>query len=98
MSKTKAPPPEGYEESPEWTAEDTKRSVRGDEFFAQQLGADAAAKLLRPRGRPKSDNPKVEIKLRVDPDVLAAYRASGPGWQTRMQAALREHMPKRARS
>jgi len=33
---------------------------------------------------------KVQIALRVDADVLARYRASGAGWQTRMNALLRE--------
>ncbi len=41
-------------------------------------------------GRPKSDNPKVAVSLRLDPDVLAAFKAKGPGWQSRMNAALRE--------
>lgn len=33
---------------------------------------------------------KIPVLLRVDPDVLARFRASGPGWQTRMNAALRK--------
>ena len=43
----------------------------------------------RPAGSVKADA-KVAINLRVDPDVLAALRATGPGWQTRMDAALRD--------
>jgi len=35
---------------------------------------------------------KVSITLRVSPDVLAAFRATGRGWQTRMDEALREAM------
>src|SRR6266481_249581 len=45
-------------------------------------------KLIR-RGRPPSEHPKEAIKLRIDPDVLAYFRATGPGWQTRMNDALR---------
>lgn len=41
------------------------------------------------RGRPLKANKKKEIKLRIDPDVLAAFRASGKGWQTRMHALLK---------
>jgi uncharacterized protein (DUF4415 family) len=41
------------------------------------------------RGRPPSAAPKEAIKLRIDPDVLAYYRAQGPGWQTRINATLR---------
>ena len=45
--------------------------------------------LLRRRGRPPLANPKQEVKLRIDPDVVAAFKAGGPGWQTRMNEALR---------
>ena len=43
----------------------------------------------RPAGSVKADA-KVAINLRVDPDVLTALRATGPGWQTRVNAILRE--------
>lgn len=49
-----------------------------------------AADLLRRRGRPVSDNPKLAVKLRIDPDVVEAFKASGPGWQSRMNDALRK--------
>jgi uncharacterized protein (DUF4415 family) len=41
------------------------------------------------RGRPSGTN-KESTTIRFDRDVLDAFRASGPGWQTRMNAALRE--------
>ncbi len=41
-------------------------------------------------GRPKSANPKVAVSLRLDQEVVARFKASGPGWQTRMNIALRE--------
>jgi len=44
----------------------------------------------RPVGRPKSEAPKPKVTLRISPDVLAALRASGKGWQTRVNAVLRE--------
>ncbi|WP_203595027.1 MULTISPECIES: BrnA antitoxin family protein [Roseobacteraceae] len=40
-------------------------------------------------GRPKAANPKVAISLRLDPEVVARFKADGPGWQTRMNEALR---------
>jgi uncharacterized protein (DUF4415 family) len=46
-------------------------------------------KLVR-RGRPKSDAPKRATSLRLDPDVLDHYRATGPGWQSRINQALRK--------
>ncbi len=42
------------------------------------------------RGRSKADVTKISTILRLDPDVLAAFRASGPGWQSRINAALRK--------
>lgn len=50
------------------------------------------------RGRPKgstSAHSKQAVKLRLDPDLLAALRASGTGWQTRVNAILREAVLKR---
>jgi uncharacterized protein (DUF4415 family) len=44
---------------------------------------------LKTRGRPKSASPKEPVKLRLNADVLAALRASGEGWQTRINDALR---------
>ena len=41
------------------------------------------------RGRPPLPNPKEAVKLRLDVDVLAAYRKTGAGWQTRINADLR---------
>ncbi len=43
----------------------------------------------RQRGRPAGSD-KESTTIRFDRDVLAAFRAAGPGWQTRMNAALRE--------
>lgn len=40
------------------------------------------------RGRPKSESPKEEVKIRLDAATVAHLRASGPGWQTRVNAAL----------
>jgi uncharacterized protein (DUF4415 family) len=41
-------------------------------------------------GRPVSKNPRVSISLRLPIDVLARWRATGPGWQTRMVERLRK--------
>jgi len=47
-------------------------------------------KQLRPMGRPRIACPKVPLTMRVDVDVLLALRASGQGWQTRVNTLLRE--------
>ena len=56
-------------------------------------GAKRAAEMLRPRGRPKSDVTCVAISLRLQPDTLDAWKASGAGWQTRVAAVLAAHAP-----
>ena len=41
------------------------------------------------RGRPRVANKKQTVSIRLDPDVLAAFKAKGKGWQTNMNAILR---------
>ncbi len=70
-----------YDEIPELTDEDFARGVwhKGGEPMPHG-----------PRGRPKSENPKQPVNVRLDADVLAHFRKSGPGWQSRINAALRK--------
>ncbi len=42
------------------------------------------------RGRPPVEKPKKQVTLRLDDDVVEAFRASGKGWQGRINAALRK--------
>lgn len=44
----------------------------------------------RRAGRPLGSGTKEQVAIRLDRDVLAAFRDGGPGWQTRINAALRE--------
>ena len=48
----------------------------------------AQAKIMP--GRPKAQVTKTSVTLRLDPDVLESFRASGKGWQSRMNDALRK--------
>ena len=52
-----------------------------------QAGIEAVRK---GRGRPAGSGRKEQVAIRFDNDVLAAFRDAGPGWQTRMNAALRD--------
>jgi uncharacterized protein (DUF4415 family) len=70
--------PKDYKEIPELT----------DEWF-RSADLYEGGKLMR-RGRPPSRNPKRAVSLRLDPDVLAHFRRSGRGWQSRINAALRK--------
>ncbi|EAN2416614.1 BrnA antitoxin family protein [Salmonella enterica] len=58
-------------------------------------------KSLRRKGRPVTDCPKVSVNIRYSPEVVEAFRATGNGWQTRMNAALidwlKQHKPEDAK-
>lgn len=45
---------------------------------------------LKKRGRPAGSGTKEQVAIRFDHEVLAAFRAGGAGWQTRMNDALRD--------
>lgn len=44
------------------------------------------------RGRPRLESPKKQVTIRFSEDVLAHFQKDGKGWQTRMDAALREYI------
>jgi len=44
------------------------------------------------RGRPKSDNKKLLVSVRYSPEVVAYFKSTGAGWQSRMDEALREYV------
>ncbi len=87
---TYQPGPKDYDEIPELTDEDFARGVWHKGGKPMSHG---------PRGRPKSQNPKRPVNLRLDPDVLAHFRRSGRGWQSRINALLRKaaKLPKEKR-
>jgi len=58
--------------------------------FMHVTDAEDAARQAALRGRPKLEHPKKRIAIRIDADVLEAFRQSGAGWQTRINALLRE--------
>ena len=49
--------------------------------------------LLIKRGRPKADKVLTRITIRLAPEVVEQFKASGPGWQTRMAEALDKAAP-----
>jgi uncharacterized protein (DUF4415 family) len=52
----------------------------------------------RGRGRPVSERKKISVTIRVDPDVLAALKAQGPGWQTRVNELLARWVKRQRRA
>lgn len=74
-------------ENPEWTGERLRRAQPAE----QVLPAAFLDNVRRHRGPQKAPT-KQTISLRVDRDVLEAYRATGRGWQGRMQETLARHV------
>lgn len=82
------------DDNPEWTKEDFARARPAAEVLPEFIGEQATQALLRRgRGRPQKPDKKINQTLRLDPDVLEAYRQEGKGWQTRINEVLRQHMP-----
>ena len=46
------------------------------------------------KGRPKLDNPKTPISIRLSSDVVDYFKATGKGWQTRMDEVLQDYVSK----
>jgi uncharacterized protein (DUF4415 family) len=75
------------DDAPEWTKEQFDRA---EIAVGGKVASPAQGTLTRPRGRPKKADAKVHIHIRLSPQVLGHFRASGPGWQTRIDEVLRK--------
>jgi len=85
----------------ETTDEDIARQIAEDPDTAPELTDEWFDKadlhygktlFRRGRGRPPLVAPKKLVSLRLDQDVIDRFRAGGPGWQSRINAALRRHL------
>lgn len=75
------------EDNPEWTEEDFARAQPASSLAPEILAAFPHTK----RG-PQRAPTKRQVTLRLSPEVLDRFRATGKGWQTRIDQALREHL------
>lgn len=89
MSRKRNPERAGRD-NPAWTKETFRRARPAREVLPKIFGEAAAEKMLRPRGRPKTGKARIAISLRLPPEVLARWKATGPGWQTRMAEKLKK--------
>ena len=94
---TKKPNPELIDEdNPEWTAEDISRARPASEVLPELFGNKLAQDMLKPRGRPRAAHPKERINIRLSHEVIEHFKFSGEGWQTRIDAALRDYISEHA--
>jgi len=62
---------------------------------SKQLKAMVPLRSLR--GRPKSENKKLLVSVRYSPEVVAYFKSTGEGWQSRMDGVLREYVERHSR-
>jgi uncharacterized protein (DUF4415 family) len=74
------------DDAPELTAERAAKLRPAREVLPEYI----LAQFPRSPGRPRSPSPKVQVTLRLDAEVIDFYKAGGPGWQSRMNVALRK--------
>jgi uncharacterized protein (DUF4415 family) len=72
------------EDNPQWTARDFKRAKP-----AKELPQEILAVFPRTRGTQKAPK-KIPVSLRLSPEVVEHFKASGPGWQSRIDETLRK--------
>lgn len=72
-----------------WVDPEDAPELTADHF--ERADVDEGETLIRRgRGRPVSADPKQLVSLRLDADVIEKIRATGSGWQTRINEALRQ--------
>ena len=72
------------DDNPEWTAEDFVKARPASELPPHILAA-----FPRTRG-PQKASTKVPVSIRLSPEVIAHFKADGPGWQSRIDDALKK--------
>ena len=88
MKKRAKPNPlKADSDNPIWTAADFRRARPARDVIPHIVAAYEAG-TLRVRGRPKSSQ-KTAVSIRLDNDVIKALRATGEGWQTRVNDLLK---------
>ena len=75
----------------------TKQAVEddtnwSDDELKQFTSVSDFPEIKKLRGRPKSDNPKQAVSIRFSSEVLEYFKATGKGWQTRMDEVLRKYV------
>ena len=72
-----------------------KADPNAQPLTSKQLKAMVPLRTLR--GRPKSESAKKLVSVRYSQEVLAYFKSTGEGWQSRMDGVLREYVTRQAR-
>ena len=87
MTKKLEPPPADFDENPEWTEEDFARARPFKEMFPEQFR-------FWELSHQQEETSTVDISFRLAADVVEGVRASGPGYNARVEKVLREALAK----
>ncbi|CAG9173015.1 hypothetical protein LMG23992_02394 [Cupriavidus laharis] len=81
-------------DNPPLTEKELAEMQPAREVLPKLAGEAVARSLLKPRGRPAlpADQRKVTLNMRADRDVIEAFKATGEGWQTRINDVLRAYL------
>ena len=88
--KTKQPPVVFDDDNPEWTKADFARATKWPAGVRlKDLKPGELARIVSKRGPQKAPT-KVAVSIRLSPEVVKHFKAKGPGWQSRIDEALRK--------
>ena len=75
------------DDAPEWTEDQLDRA---EVAVSGEVVRSAQGTLTKRPGRPRLASPKQVVSLRLEPDVIAAFKGTGAGWQKRMGDVLKK--------
>jgi uncharacterized protein (DUF4415 family) len=81
----------GPDDAPELSEAWFKKAKFGYAHLPEEAQTAIRSAIAAQKGRPKSDNPKKQVTVRLNPRVLEKLREDGKGWQTRLNAILEAH-------
>lgn len=86
----KAKPPVFDDDNPEWTKADFAKAAKFPAGVKlKDLKPSEINRILGVRG-PQKTPTKIPVSIRLSPEVISHFKAKGPGWQSRIDAALRK--------
>lgn len=78
-------------ENPEWTQADIDNALTFQQM-PERLKSLVLQSQAKKRGRPLSQNKKVSVTIRYSSNVIEAFKATGKGWQSRMNKVLEDYI------
>ena len=88
--------PDSYmidEENPEWTEEMFANARPASEVLYEIFSQEVAEEMLKPKvGRPLGSGVKKAQTISLDVSIIVSFKATGKGWQTRINAALQTYL------